>query len=455
MQLEVHFTVMNSENEIPFTIVEEGNESDLYLYSKDGDNEYKYPLKNIDGILKLREDNPFQENASIVDERLAGLSVDWLESRAQGFDNSFNVTFPGKPGYKPEDIYVENKPFSLKQIYDLIVNKDIELSPDFQRNFIWDKTRQSKLIESILLGLPLPSIYLSQYDDGRLTVVDGLQRLYTIKRFMDNELVLSNLEYLENCNGYKFSELDDVLSPLRLRRFGQTQIMCFVIDYRSPSQLKYDLFRRLNTGGKPLNNQEIRNCISRPHVQKTLKNMIDSESFGLATDFSVKDTRMEAREAALRFIYFYEQYSEKNPLGDYNGDMEFTLDNFTDDLNKRSYEQLEKYINIYFIALANAHHLFGRYCFRKVVPNAKNSRRTPVNKLMMMTLSILLSGYNPGKIVTNIEFESLVEPLAELIQSNDLFTALTYGTNGKWNIETSFKYFKEFLDNYIGDKDGQ
>src|SRR4030095_7969602 len=123
---------------------------------------------------------------------------------------------------------VENKPFSLRQILDLIESGDIELTPDFQRNFIWDKTRQSRLIESILLGLPLPSIYLSQYEDGRLTVVDGLQRLSTLRSFLKNDLSLSNLEYLTDCNNKTYLELDKVLSPLRIRRFTQTQVMCFV-----------------------------------------------------------------------------------------------------------------------------------------------------------------------------------------------------------------------------------
>ena len=90
---------------------------------------------------------------------------------------------------------------------------------------------------------------------------------------------MSNLEYLEECNGKTFKQLSEVLSALRIRRFSQTQIMCFVIDYRSPNKLKYDLFRRLNTGGKPLNNQEIRNCLSRPPLQKALKEMVNSEQF--------------------------------------------------------------------------------------------------------------------------------------------------------------------------------
>lgn len=446
MSVEVRFTIKGQTNEIPFTIIEGGNET-LFLYSKLDGDEFKIPLREDKGLLSLSVESPFEEEMDIISDRLSGLSADWIELRSQGFENSVDFVSPNKPGYGPDDIFVENKPFSLRQIVELIDNGDIEITPDFQRNFIWDKTRQSKLIESILLGLPLPSIYLSQYEDGRLTVVDGLQRLTTIKRFFEDKLILTNLEYLKNCNNKKFSNLDDVLSPLRIRRFGQTQIMCFVIDYRSPSQLKYDLFRRLNTGGKPLNNQEIRNCLSRPSVQLILKRMVESDSFIDATNGSVKDTRMEAREAALRFIYFYEQHSEKNPVGKYNGDMETTLDNFIDELNHREVSSLKNYIFIYEQALKIAYHLFGIQCFRKVLPDTVNGRRTPINKLLMLTFSVLLSDYDGDKILEINRKDSLVMPLASFIESEDrLFDAITWGTNAKWNIETGFKSFKKFLD---------
>jgi len=450
MNIEVHFTPLSTNKEILFTIATGKTETEIFLYSQVEDKEYKIPLVADNGLLHLVEKNPFEESIEIVNERLVGLSTDWLETKSQGFENSTDFVSLNKPGYGPDDIFVENKPFSLRQIVELINNNDIELTPDFQRNFIWDKTRQSKLIESILLGLPLPSIYLSQYKDGRLTVVDGLQRLHTIKYFLEDKLVLSNLEYLKDCNDKTYSQLEGVLSPLRYRRFGQTQIMCFVIDYRSPTQLKFDLFRRLNTGGKPLNNQEIRNCLSRPSVQLLLKNMVELESFGTATDWKVKDTRMEAREAALRFIYFHEQSSSSNPVGKYNGDMESTLDDFIDELNKRDSESLEKYISIYDNSLWMAYHLFGEYCFRKVLPETVNSKRTPINKLLMLTLSVLLTKFDSASIIELNTENSLLVPLAKFIESEDrLFDALSWGTNGKWNIEKGFISFKKFLDDNL------
>lgn len=446
MSIEVHFTLKNTTQEFPYSIATGSTESDIYLYTEINNDKIQFKLDNENGLLKLNE-NPFEESNEIVNERLLGLSTDWLESRNQGFENSSDFNNTKKPGYGPDDIFVENKPFSLRQIVELITDGDIELTPDFQRNFIWDRTRQSKLIESILLGLPLPSIYLSQYQDGRLTVVDGLQRLTTIKRFLDNEFTLSNLEYLDVCNGKNYKSLEGVLSPLRLRKFSQTQIMCFVIDYRSPSQLKFDLFRRLNTGGKPLNNQEIRNCLSRPTVQQTLKSMVELESFKEATDYSVKDSRMEARETALRFIYFYDQFQINNININYNGDMESTLDNYIDVLNKRSIEELNKYLLIYDNTMSIAYHLFGEYCFRKVIPETVNGRRTPINKLLMLTMSIHLTKYDYNTIINHNEFKSLLTPLAEFIYSEErLFDAMTWGTNNKWNIEHGFSSFSKFLD---------
>lgn len=451
--LEARFTLQGVDSEIPFTIIENDNSS-VYLYSIFNGIEYKFQLGNTEGLLRLLQDNPFEESQEIVDERLTGLSSDWIESKAQGFDSTIDFEQIRQPGYGPDDIFVENKPFSLRQILDLIESGDIELTPDFQRNFIWDKTRQSKLIESILLGLPLPSIYLSQYEDGRLTVVDGLQRLSTIKAFLNNELKLINLEYLTESNGKLFKELEKVLSPLRLRRFTQTQIMCFVIDYRSPSKLKFDLFRRLNTGGKPLNNQEIRNCLSRPEVQQVLKDMVNLSSFGQATANSVKDSRMDAREAALRFLYFVEQYSpnQENPTGEYNGDMENTLDDFIDELNSRNITDLRNVIPVYDQGLKNAHHLFGDYCFRKVTTETVTGRRSPVNKLLMLSFSVLLSKYNHSTVINKCNEDELLVPLANFISNNEeVFRAITWGTNGKWNLTVCFNYFGRFLTQHLGD----
>ena len=320
----------------------------------------------------------------------------------------------------------------------------MDLAPNFQRHFIWDRTRQSLLIESILLGLPLPSIYLSQYPDGMLTVVDGLQRIHTIKNFMDNKLRLCNLEYLRECNGKTYEEVKNVLSSLRIRRFGQTQLMCFVIDYRSPNKLKYDLFRRLNTGGKPLNGQEIRNCLSRSAVQDALNEMSQSKEFKMATDNTVTNTRLQAQEAALRFLYFRRQYSASNPVGDYTGKMDDTLNEFVDVLNMQ--QDFTQEVELFKESMRSAYYLFGKEAFRKI--NTQGARRLAVNKLLMLCLSVLLSFHKFDEIKSRYQAGSWVEPLKTLIETNeDFYRAITYGTNAKWNVETAMTILRDELVN--------
>lgn len=444
---EVRFKIKGKDNEVVFTPIK-GGDGNVYLYSKlDNGEEKKILLKenSESRVFQLAEDSIFDERPEVIEERLLGLSGEWLEEQSQGFEAETKEENQSQPGYGPDDIFVENKPFSLKQINDLIEEEDIELSPDFQRNFIWDETRQSRLIESIFLGLPLPSIYLSQYKDGRLTIVDGLQRIMTIRRFLNNELKLSNLEYLSECNGKNYDQLKDYYSPLRMRRFGQTQIMCFVIDYRSPNKLKFDLFRRLNTGGKPLNNQEIRNCLSRPELRTVLKEMVNTTAFKNATGCSVKDTRMEAQETALRFLYFYTNYDEKvESVSFYNGNMEDTLDNAVEFFN--DYAGLKDIRPVYEQAMKDAYRLFGEHTFRKVYKG--QTRRSQVNKLLMLSLSVLLAKHSyqyREKLDNGIK---LTDSLRELIDTDEnLFNALTWSTNSKWNVEYVFRTLKrELLD---------
>lgn len=442
---EVRFKIKGHEHEVIFSPVA-GEDGKVYLYGKLSDDEIrKIPLEqNPDTkVFRLLDYSVFEEEPEVIEERLLGLSGEWMDELAQGFESEIKSEDKSKPGYGPDEIFVENKPFSLKQINDLIDDEDIELSPDFQRNFIWDETRQSRLIESIFLGLPLPSIYLSQYKDGRLTIVDGLQRIMTIRRFLNDKLRLSNLEYLDDCNGKTYSQLKDYFSPLRIRRFGQTQIMCFVIDYRSPNKLKYDLFRRLNTGGKPLNNQEIRNCLSRPCLRKLLKEMVGTAAFKQATGGSVKDNRMEAQETALRFLCFYTQYDAvAESLSFYSGNMEETLDDAVEYFN--SYEDTGEILSVYEQAMKDAFCLFGNQAFRKVYYG--QTRRSQVNKLLMLSISVLLAKYCSqyrAKIDCGV---NLTDAFCTLMAEDEkLFNALTWSTNSKWNIDYVFKTLKHEL----------
>lgn len=416
-------------------------------------------LKMENGELSvINQRDEVEEDKEEFSGKLKDLSARIIEAEKQGVDLSEideeAVEKAAKP-YDPSKIRVEPKVFSLRQIYDMIKNGDLDISPDFQRNEVWDTFRKSRLIESILLRIPLPVFYFSEDEKGVLSVVDGLQRLSAIKQFMDNELVLKNLEYLNNCEDKYYTLDGHSLEDKYIRWFNATQISANVISAESPYQVKFDIFRRLNTGGKPLNSQELRNCLMNSAARKILRNMARSESFITATGNSIDDNRMMGQEMAMRFIYFYDLYfkSEKGIKG-YNGLIDDSLDDLVDKLRRLSKEQLSEYQEKYETAMANAYYLFGRHAFRKVNADTNNdSARSLINKALFVSWSVILSQYDTSVIRGKFEQNSFIRILGEAIQNDDtFFYNLSYGTNGARNIQYVFNkvesIVKENLTNH-------
>ena len=215
-------------------------------------------------------------------------------------ENVGEASAQSKP-WDPNKIRISTKPFSLRQVVDMIADGDIDLAPDFQRLYVWKPLQKSRLIESILLGIPLPAFYFNQDLAGAMQVVDGVQRLTTINRFAKGEDTLAGLEYLTGLEGQSFNDLDVVLR----RRFQQTQIFVNVIEPQTPDDVKFDVFRRINTGGSPLTAQEIRHCMSRAKSRSLLKALTSMPSFHEATAEAFRhERRMADREVVLRFCAF-------------------------------------------------------------------------------------------------------------------------------------------------------
>jgi hypothetical protein len=420
-----------------------------------------FKLELINNRLNILEPNQLiADNDSEIQEKLDELFLQIIEQEQSGTENTETGEIPVSP-YDPDAIKVHTKQFSIKLIYDMIEAQDIDLNPDFQRNFVWDNAMKSRLIESILLRIPLPMFYFSEDNEGKITVVDGLQRLTTIKEFMDNKFPLKKLEYLDESCGdcyYTDKNKDGTNNNLKaidakyFRWFNMTQFTINVIDPASPSKVKYDIFRRINTGGKPLNNQEIRNCLASRNVRKLLTEMTSLTQFKLASLNSIKSTRMEDQEVALRFICFYNYFMENNNLDSYNGNMEITLDDLVENLNKKSYSEMSVYVHYYKTAMSNASHLFGRYAFRKILPKhmIKGASKQLINKALFVSTSVILSQYPDEKIRLNNSSEILAEKLAIKIESDQLFyNFLSFGTNGKANLQYVFTTMQSLITDHL------
>lgn len=422
------------------------------LIAEEGDITNPYmKLQLVDNKFIILSQRDLDEDEEILNTKLDELALEVIAAIQRGDDLAdTNLSAQIKP-YNPDKIRVESKTFSLRQIFDMIKSGDLNLHPDFQRNLVWDNFRKSRLIESVLLRIPLPMFYFSQDDEGILSVVDGLQRLSAIYEFMNNELELKDLEYLDNCNGRTYSNEVTRLDDKYVRWFNMTQIVVNVIDSQSPNKVKYDIFRRINTGGRPLNAQELRNCLAGNGLRETLKEMVSLDSFKQATGGSIKDTRMDAQELALRFIYFT-RLTEKSidDIQDYSGNIDDELDDLVDEISKDSAEKLKTYVTLFDRAMKNAFHLFGRHAFRRVYDDVTpESSRSVINKALFASESVLMAKYDEDKV-------KLLLPFAMLRVFGDAMTVdehysyyLSYGTNGRQNIIYAFRKASELFNNHI------
>lgn len=442
------------------------NESKFVNPSKVLDNNYDFIDEENNIWLKAKiENNRFiviEKNELISDEdivlssKLDKILLEIIESEQSGTENTELDFSEEHSPFDPEKIKVHAKPFSLRLISDMIDDNDIDLSPDFQRHFVWNSAQKSRLIESILLRIPLPMFYFSEDNEGRITIVDGLQRLTTIKEFMDNKFALRNLEYLENsCGGrYYQSEGKKVgLDAKYLRWFNQTQFSVNVIDPSSPPKVKYDIFRRINTGGKPLNNQEIRNCLAGTSLREVINEMVTLSEFKSATDYSIKPTRMDDQELALRFILFSRFIEKKGNIYEYTGYMDSSLDDLTDELSKLPKNDLEKYVTLFYNSMKNAEYLFGsRFAFRKVRPHdlEPNAYKQLINKALFVSCSVLLSNYNHESVCKLNPEKALLIPLAKSIdEDHEFLNFLSYGTNGRNNLLYVFDKVSTIINNNL------
>jgi uncharacterized protein with ParB-like and HNH nuclease domain len=201
------------------------------------------------------------------------------------------------------DIDIREEPqtiFDLLRKYD---NGKLIIEPDFQRNRVWKPEQKSKFIESVILNFPLPPWYLNQTKEGKLIIVDGLQRTTALHEFVKDEFKLSGLEALTKLNGYTFSELKELPGDYQTR-IEDKKIYIYLIKPSVSVKVVYDIFKRINTGGTRFERQEVRNCIFSGKSSKLLKQLSEKEYFIKAIDNGISPKRMKDREVILRYLAF-------------------------------------------------------------------------------------------------------------------------------------------------------
>jgi len=260
--------------------------------------------------------------------------------------------------FDPSTIKIRTVNVVVDQIVSRIRYGEIDLQPDFQRvRGIWDVKRKSRLIESLLLHIPIPVFYVAADREERWAVVDGVQRMSTIHGYVTGDFTLEQLEYRREFDGKPFDELP---RPMQ-RRIRETQLVVNVIEPGTPPEVMFNIFRRINTGGMTLNGQEIRHALNPGLVREYLKTLAVSEDFRDATDRSIRRHRMADRECVLRFLAFYVEPWEGYQAGSIDGHLERVMKA----INGMAPDQLHALTEAFGKAMRAANRIFGNDAFRK------------------------------------------------------------------------------------------
>ncbi len=295
--------------------------------------------------------------------------------------------------FDPTKIDIKMDKITIDSIIKRIKNDELEFDSSFQRKHgLWRIEQKSQLIESIILKIPLPAFYFDASDDDRWQIIDGLQRITTIKEYVvDKSFTLVGMEFLSDLNKLSYDELPRSLQ----RRIEETNLNAYLVNPSTPKNVKFNIFKRINTGGLVLESQEIRNALYQGQAADFLLKMSQMKEFIVATDHSVKSDRMLDREFCLRYITFTHLFNNE-----YNGLLDEFLNLGMEYISKLSHEQLEVIQNEFARTMNACKEIFGRYAFRKINDEGK---RGPVNKALFEAWSMIINDISDEQIKMLIE----------------------------------------------------
>lgn len=312
--------------------------------------------------------------------------------------------------FDPSKISISMKPMTLDALIKRIKNEEIEFDTSFQRKAgLWSKRQKSQLLESIFLRIPLPAFYFDATDEDKWLIIDGLQRVTTLKEFaVDKSLKLQELEFFPELNGCNYNKLPRTFQ----RRIDETVINVYLVNPPTPENVKFNIFKRINTGGLTLEPQEIRNALFQGQATDFLRECSKMECFIKVTAGSIKSERMLDREFVLRFVSFC--YLD---LDLYNGNIDEFLNEGMKFLNHVSESKMRKIKEDFSFVMNSIFAVLGRNSFRKI---CGDGRRRPINKVIFESWCYvfrLLSLSNIEKLKNNSD--EIQKQYMELCESPD------------------------------------
>lgn len=312
--------------------------------------------------------------------------------------------------FDPSKIDITMKPLTLDALLKRIGNEEIEFDSSFQRKAgLWNKKQKNQLIESIFLRIPLPAFYFDASDEDSWLIIDGLQRVTALKQFVVEEtLKLEEMEFFPELNGCDYKHLPRTFQ----RRIDETVINVYLVNPSTPDNVKFNIFKRINTGGLALEPQEIRNALFQGKATEFLLECAAMECFVTATGGSVRSDRMLDREFILRYVSFC--YLE---LSQYSGNIDEFLNYGMKYLNRAPKEKLKEIKTKFEYVMKSIYSIMERDAFRKV---CQDGRRRPINKVIFESWCYVIKNLSEKDVSALIAKKSLVkETYMELCESPD------------------------------------
>lgn len=352
-----------------------------------------------------------------------------VEGLGEGEDASWG-------SYPIDTLLIRNENRTVHDVLRRIEQKAFVMNPDFQREFIWPVDKQSKLIESVLMRIPLPVFYLAEDDQGRMVVVDGLQRLSTFKSFVDNDLYLKLPDQPE-LNGKRFKEL----SPKLQNRIEDCNLILYVIDAKVPERARLDIFERVNSG-IALSRQQMRNSLYMGAATRFLRDEANKEIFLKATGKSLKVSTMRDREFVNRFCAF-----QILPLTEYRGDMDDFLALGLKKMNSLEPYDLKTLADQFKASLSNNFTVFGRHAFRKHTDPQYG--RSVLNASLWDVMSTGLSQFSEQLVEARAD--ALRNAFYPLMADGEFIKSITYGPNDARKVRFRFEIARKMFQEVFGD----
>lgn len=380
------------------------------------------------------------------EDKNINMEEDLLEGESYNSSAEVNDVYPNA------EVRVTRAQYSTLHIKRLVEDrKELIIDPDFQRGNVWAKKQGAELVESILMGIPIPVMYLFEMRDGSKQVVDGRQRIAAILDFLNDKLILRDLKILPEYNNFKFSDLDAKMQGI----FEDSQMYFYIIQPPTPERVKYDIFDRVNRGGTRLTNQEMRNALYRGKSTRLISELSKSEEFLRATGHGISSKRQKDNYVVLRSISFYLLYKKSEIVLKQNGEsIEYKSD--IDDflakmmifINEKASDELIADCRAMFLrAMNNSYDIMGEDAYRFAAYEDENgkSRKRPINMPLFEMLVFIFSDdcVTTNKFVTRNAINKFKESYdyQKMLMSN-----VDSSTNVTERFTTALKLIKQIKD---------